>query len=77
MMGPSPRCYIPSFVEIGQLVPEKFLRVFAIDGRGGHLGHVTKIPGINFVPPTHRGSTQNRALIGQVVSEKMFEIVDG
>ena len=23
MMGRSPRCYIPSFMEIGQLVPEK------------------------------------------------------
>ena len=77
MMGLSPRCYIPSFVEIGQLVPEKFLRVFAIYGRGGHLGHVTKIPRINFAPPSHRGSIQNKALIGQVVSEKIFEIVDG
>ena len=26
-----------------------------------------------FVPTTHRGSTQNLALIGQVVSEKMFK----
>ena len=29
MMGSSPRCYIPSFVEIGPLVPEKKnLKVF-------------------------------------------------
>ena len=29
-----------------------------------------------FVPPTQGGSTKNLALIGQAVSEKMFEIVD-
>ena len=39
---------IPSFVEIGLPVPQKkiferFLRVFTIYGRGGHLGHVTSI----------------------------------
>ena len=27
---------------------EDFLRVFTIYGRGGHLGHVTKIPRIKF-----------------------------
>ena len=30
-----------------------------------------------FVPPTHRGCTQNLALIGQAVSEKMFDFVEG
>ena len=39
---------------------EDFLRVFTIYGRAGHLGHVI---------PTHRGSTQKLALIGQAVSE--------
>ena len=49
MMGRSNRCYIPSFMEIGPPVPEKkFLRLFNIYGRGGHLGHVTSIMSINF-----------------------------
>ena len=51
MMGWSPRCYIPSFVEIGPLVPEKkiFKGFFTIYGRGGHdAGHVTSIMLINF-----------------------------
>ena len=43
----------------------------------GHLGHVTQMPRTNFPPPTHGGSTQNLSLIGRVVWEKMFEIVDG
>ena len=42
MMDKSPRCYIPSLVEIGPLVPEKKLfKVVTIDWHGGHLGHVT------------------------------------
>ena len=42
MMGRSPQCYIPSFVEIGPLVPEKkiFEGYFTIYGRGGHLDHI-------------------------------------
>ena len=44
---------------------------------GGHLVHVTQILQQTFVPPTQGGSTLNLALIGQVVSEKMFEIVNG
>ena len=50
MMGLSPRCYIPSYVEIGPLVPEKkiFYRVFTKDGRAGHLGHVTSIMSSDF-----------------------------
>ena len=49
MMGPSYKCYIPSFVEIGPLVLEnKILKGFlTIYGRGGHLGHVTNIILIN------------------------------
>ena len=36
---------------------EDFLRVFTIYGRGGYLGHVTKIPRTKYCPPTHGGST--------------------
>ena len=45
MMGWSPRCYIPSFVEIGLQVLEK---IFTIYGHGGHLGHVTSIMSSDF-----------------------------
>ena len=49
MMGWSPRCYIPSFVEIGPPVPEKiFEGFFPIYGHGGHLGHVTSIMSSDF-----------------------------
>ena len=49
MMGWIPRCYIPSFVEIGQQVPEKiFEGVFTIYGRGGRLGRVTSIMSSDF-----------------------------
>ena len=45
----SPRCDIPSFVEIGPPVPEKiFEGFFAIYGRGGHLSHVTRIMSSDF-----------------------------
>ena len=44
MMGWSPGCYIPSFVEICLPVPEKiFKRFFIIYGHGSHLGHVRSI----------------------------------
>ena len=42
--------------------------VFTIHGHEGHVGHEK-----TFVPPSHRGATQNLALIGQAVSEKLFE----
>ena len=50
MMGWSPGCYIPSYVEIGPLVPEKkiFEGFFTIYGHGGHLGHVTSIMSSDF-----------------------------
>ena len=50
MMGWSPGCYIQRFVEIGPSVPEKegFRRVFTIYGRGGQLGHVTRIMSSDF-----------------------------
>ena len=55
-------------------VGEDFLRFFTIYGHDGHLGHVTWTIYINFLPPSHGGSTWNLVLIGQVISEKkMFE----
>ena len=53
----SPRCYIPAFLEICQLVPGKknFKMFFTIYAHGGHLGHVTSIMAIHFhflVPKT-------------------------
>ena len=44
MMGWSPRCYIPSFMKIGQpVLDKKRFEVFTIYGHDGHLGHVTRI----------------------------------
>ena len=49
MIGWSPGCYIPSFVEIGPPVPEKIFDFFLfIYGRGGHLGNVTSIISSDF-----------------------------
>ena len=50
MMGWSPQCYIPSFVEIGLPVPEKniFVGFFTIYWRGGHLGHVNRFMSSDF-----------------------------
>ena len=50
MMGRRPQCYIPSFMEIGQPVPEKkiFEKVFTIYGHEGHFGHVTSIMSSSF-----------------------------
>ena len=49
MIGWSPGCYIPSFVEIGPPVPEKIFEVFLfIYGRGCHLGNVTSIISSDF-----------------------------
>ena len=62
MMGWSPACYKPSFVEIGQSVPEKkifdrfllyrgvaaILVMFYQYGHGGHLAHVTSITPSDF-----------------------------
>ena len=43
MNGKSPKCYIPSFIKIGPLIPEKdiFKGFYQIYGHGGHLGHLT------------------------------------
>ena len=75
MMGPIPKCYIPNFMVIGRPVPEKkdvegFCTIYEHDD---HLGHVTQMLRTNFRSPTHRGSRQNSALIGQAISENMFE----
>ena len=44
IMRSSPQCYIPNFMEIGSLVPEKIFEGFLpYMGVGGHLGHVTSI----------------------------------
>ena len=47
-MGWSPRCYIPSFVEIGPPEKKSFEWLFTIYGHGGHLGHVTIIMETSF-----------------------------
>ena len=50
MMDWSPKCYIPSFVEIDLPVPEKKISegVFTIYWRGGNLGHLTSIMSSDF-----------------------------
>ena len=80
MMGPSPQCYIPCFVEIGPLVPEKIFEGFLPYIGVSAVLVMCDPDAVNktFVPLTHRGSTQNLVLIGLVVSEeKIFEIVSG
>ena len=76
MKGRSPRCYIPSFVKIGPPVLEKkiFEGFFTIYGRGGHIGHVTRImlTNLHFLVPTLQYLVQ----IATVVSEKIrFEFL--
>ena len=77
-MGWSLRCYIPSFVEIGPLFPEKkILKIFIIYGHGGHHGHVTWTIYTNFCYPFPMMLHVKFGLIGPAVSEeKMFELVD-
>ena len=72
MMEWSPRCYIPSFVEMGPLVLEKkiFEGVFTIYVHGGHLGHVTSIMLINFISMYLKAYIQNLVKNSPVVSEK-------
>ena len=76
MMGPCPRCYIPSFMQIGPAVPEK--KIF--EGFLPYMGMVAILvmwPGPHmqtFIPPSHGGSTWNLTSVGPVVpEEKMFE----
>ena len=78
MISWSPRCYIPSFVEIGPPVPEKkiFEGFFTIYGRGSHLGHVTSIMLKNFISLYLKAFVQNLVQNGSVVSEKIrFEFL--
>ena len=56
---------------------EDFWRVFTIYGRGGHLGHVTQIPGTNFRSPDLGRLHMKYGFNRPVVSEKkMFENLD-
>ena len=76
MIGWSHRCYIPSFVEIG--LPEKIFEGFLpYMGMEAILVMSHRCREHSFVTPTHGGSTDNLALIGQgVLEKKMFENVD-
>ena len=51
MMGWSPKCYIPSFMEIGSPFPEQkiFDRFLSIHRHGGHLGYVISIMSSDFL----------------------------
>ena len=46
--GRGPQCYILSFMEIGQQVPEEKVFEGFLPNMGGHLGHVTSIMSSNF-----------------------------
>ena len=76
-MGRGPQYYIPSFVEIGQVhvvLQEKIFEGFL--AYMGMVAIMVILPSCRqqiFLSPTHGGSTPNLALIGQAVSEKMFE----
>ena len=72
MMGWSPRCYIPSFVEIGPPVLEIFFRVSILYGHGGHLGHGTSIMSSDFHFLVPESFLKKIVQIGTVVSEKIW-----
>ena len=78
-MDRSPQCYIPSFVEIGLLIPEKIFEGFLqYIGRGGHLGHVPRSCHQSFISLYLKAFIQNLVQNGTVVSEKIqfeFSIV--
>ena len=75
MMGRSPRCYIPSFVKIGQPVLEK--KIFeGFLPYMGHLGHVTRIMLTDFHFLVPERFIQNLVQNGPVVSETIrFEFL--
>ena len=79
MMGWSPRCYIPSFVEIGLPVPEKIFKgilPYTLYGHGGQLGHVTSIMSSDFHFLVSESFHKKFVQIGTVVSEKiLFEFL--
>ena len=64
---------MPSFKTIRLLVLENNFYFFTMYGHGGHLGHATWTILYTFVLNSQGGSTNNLALIGQAVSEEMFE----
>ena len=71
MMGRISQCYIPSFVAIGLLVPEKkILKGFTICRHGCHLCHVISIILINFISMYIKAYIQNLVRNGPLVSEK-------
>ena len=61
MVGQSPRCYIPSFIEVGPPVPEKILKVFTIYEHGGYFGHVA------WTIYTRRSESSNNCLVIQLI----------
>ena len=72
MMDWSPRCYIPSFVEIDLPVLEKIFKGFYLNGHGGHLDHVTSIMASVFYFRVPESFHKNLVQIGKVVSEKIW-----
>ena len=66
MMGWSPRCYIPSFVEIGLPVPEK--KIFK--GFLPYIGHVMSIMSSEFHFLVTESFHKNLVQIGKVVLRK-------
>ena len=78
MLGLSPRCYIPSFVEIGPpVLGQKTKGFYHILGVMAIMVMLPRCREQTFVSPTQGGSTSNLALIGQAALEKkMFIIVD-
>ena len=65
---------MPSFKIIGLPdLEKKIFKGFTIYGRGGHLGHVSLTIYTKFGSPSPRRHHIKFALIGQAVSEKIFE----
>ena len=75
MISRSPRCYIPSFLKIGMLVPEKiFEGILPYMGVAAILVMRSRCHETIFVPPIQAGFTYNLALIGPaLLEENMFE----
>ena len=73
MMDWSPRCYLPSFKEIGLPVPEKkVFNFFSIYGHGGHLGNVISIMSSDFHLLVNESFHKKLVQIGKVVHEKIW-----
>ena len=72
MMGLSPQCCIPRFVEIGPAVPEKkiFEGLYHI-GAWRQSGHVTSIMSTDFHFLVSESFHKKLVQIGTVVSEKI------